>query len=44
MRPIEFCGDVAGVLAFGLLLPVAILVVGTPVVLGVKLLLALFRL
>jgi hypothetical protein len=29
-RPFEFCADVAGVLALGLLLPLAILVVGTP--------------
>jgi hypothetical protein len=40
-RIVEFCGDVVGVLAVGLLLPIAILLVGTPIVLVVRLLLAI---
>lgn len=43
-RAAEFSGDVAGVLAFVLLVPIVILLVGTPVALGVRLLLAILGL
>jgi hypothetical protein len=41
-RVFAFCGDVLAVLALGLSLPVAILLVGSPVALVVRLLLEAF--
>ncbi|HYU79563.1 MAG TPA: hypothetical protein VEK56_11300 [Vicinamibacterales bacterium] len=40
---LAFCGDVLGVLAIGLSLPVAILLVGMPVALVVRLVLELLQ-
>jgi hypothetical protein len=37
-----FCGDVAGALVLGLFVPVAVLLVGVPLVLGVRVILELF--
>jgi hypothetical protein len=42
-RVAAFCGDVAGLLLAGLFVPVAVLIVGIPVALAVKLVLTLFE-